>query len=504
MTSAFNFETVRLPGGERMGLLGASLLLDQGNQWWLGPAVYGAASGARGGLFVLGAEVQRRFDFAGGSLRAGLFAGGGGGAAAPVGGGLMLRPSVAWWVDLGPVQAGIGAAAVRFPSGDISSRQLSIHLAWEGSFRHAAAERAGLRAGNAGEPGALAAPDGERSGVGTDRLVLGVSRYALSGPGSGERRITLAGARGERGLGGKRLGAASSTALEPIWYWGIETAGAAAGGAAGYMEILATLGHETPIGPGGAFKAGWRGAIGLGGGGGVPTAGGAIAKIAGTASLSLGPLLTLGLESGWLRALDSRLNAPWAQGTLTLALEPARPASLTPAPTASDRPAPPESAATFARTEWTAAIQRSVGAARQDGSTRDLDTMGLKIARFLGEHFYATAQAHSAYSGGAGAYSVGLLGAGLATAPPASPWRAGVEALAGAAGGGGVATNGGAIVQALVWFGRTLPRGSSAAPDVAGEIQWRLGIGSVRAKQPGLSSVLVEVSITRAFAQLVP
>ena len=88
------FETVRLPGGERMGLVGGSFLFDIGDDWGLGPGVYGASAGQRGGLFVGGVEVQKRVALGRSTaLALGMYAGGGGGAGAPVGSGLMLRPA---------------------------------------------------------------------------------------------------------------------------------------------------------------------------------------------------------------------------------------------------------------------------------------------------------------------------------------------------------------------------------------------------------------------------
>ena len=97
-------ERVRLPEGERMGLIGASLLFEVDNDWGLGPAVYGAASGRRGGFFVGGVEVQRRWAVGEGlTMAAGMFAGGGGEAAAPVGSGLMLRPALTLLKDIGRV-----------------------------------------------------------------------------------------------------------------------------------------------------------------------------------------------------------------------------------------------------------------------------------------------------------------------------------------------------------------------------------------------------------------
>jgi hypothetical protein len=477
MNAAFNFETLRLQGGERMGLLGASLLLSAGERWWLGPAVYGAATGQRGGLFVLGGEVQRRWPLAAGQLVAGLFAGGGGGAAAAVGGGLMLRPSLAWLADLGPVQAGLGVSAVRFPSGDIASRQLALLLAWDGRFRYALAERAGS-----------SGRDAERSGAGVDRLVMTFTRYALRGYDAGARGVWLVGARGERDFD-----PAAAARGGPSWHWGIETAGAAGGGAAGYMEILGLVGWRAPLSAGGALQAGWHASAGLGGGGAVPTAGGAIAKAALSASLALSPRVSTGVEAGWLRALDSRLHSPFAQWTLAVALEGhSRGATA-------DQPA----TATFARTEWSAALQHNARAARNDGSTRSLDAVGMKIARYAGENLYLTVQAHSAYAGGAGAYSMGLVGAGVARAARGAAWRAGFELLAGAGAGGGVASAGGALVQGLAWVGLPIGGRDGGGP-AGGELELRIGAGAVRSRQPGLASPVIELSITRAFAQLVP
>src|SRR5262245_17777200 len=116
------YEQLKLPGDEKMGLLGGTVLFPLGSQWWAGPAVYGAASGQRGGLFVGGAELQYRFllpwDW---DLRTGLFAGGGGGAAAPVGGGLMLRAAATLTHEIGPLRGGLSWSRVNFPSGEIGS-----------------------------------------------------------------------------------------------------------------------------------------------------------------------------------------------------------------------------------------------------------------------------------------------------------------------------------------------------------------------------------------------
>jgi hypothetical protein len=82
----------------------------------------------------------------------------------------------------------------------------------------------------------------------------------------------------------------------------------------------------------------------------------------------------------------------------------------------------------------------------------------------------------------------------VATSAAAPGWHAGAELLWGAAGGAGLATAGGALVQAVAWAGW------SATADSL----WRLGAGTVRSIRGALSSPLVELSWARAFGQLAP
>ncbi|MDE2158816.1 MAG: hypothetical protein KGJ30_07825, partial [Burkholderiales bacterium] len=215
IATSFGFETVRLPQGEHMGLAGGTLLFDIGSDWAVGPAVYGAASGRRGGLFVGGVELQHRWQLADSvSLAAGLFAGGGGGAAAPVGGGLMLRPAVTLWKDLGPtLQAGLSWSSVRFPSGQIASQQVGLALAWRGEFGYFTDADTGSNS---------AAAWGASTGLGFDRIAATATSYRFAD--GSARHIGLAGARAER--------RSSTDGLA----WGLEAAAAAKGDATGYME----------------------------------------------------------------------------------------------------------------------------------------------------------------------------------------------------------------------------------------------------------------------------
>jgi hypothetical protein len=450
MSATVGFETLRLPAGEDLGLVGGSLLFEVADAWWAGPAVYGAATGQRGGLFVGGLEVQRRWALADRwQLVTGLYAGGGGVGNAPVGGGLMLRPAVSLLRDFGGVRAGLSASHVRFPSGDIRSSQFGLLLSWDGTYRYVDAAYAGQRVD---EP--------QRSGLGFDQWLATIGEYHLR-DGSG-RNIGLVGARVQRH---DESGA---------WYWGMEAAAAARGGAAGYMELLGSAGWEYPVLP--SLRVGARGALGLGGGGGVPSGGGVIGKASATLAWAFAPGWQAGLEGGVLDGTHGKPRARTAQLWLAAELEPSR--------------TPGSATGQITRFDWTASLQHVLHADRKDGSRGSLETVGIKLDRSLSDTLYLSAQAHSAYAGGAGAYSVGLVGAGLATPSASGGWRFGAELLAGAAGGGGVATGGGAIAQALAWAG--LPTGPHS--------QVRMGIGHVRSlRNGGLSSPLLELSWSQAF-----
>lgn len=457
ISATLGYERISLPQGERMGLVGGSLLFNAGG-WWLGPAIYGAAEGRRGGLFVFGAEVQRRWALGPGELVAGLHAGGGGGANAPVGDGLMLRPALSYLVGGPGLRVGLSASALHFPGSDIRSRQLGLVLAWDGSFPVESAAAHGQAARSA-----------ERSGLGADQLSGTITRYDVRRGQAATNRVDLVGARLER--------SAATAGPGGRWSWGLGTAAAANGGAAGYMEILATAGWDTTLDARGALRLGARAGVGLAGGGAVDTGGGIIGRLQAGPSLRIGPGLYAGLEVGRLWAANTPLRATVMQAWISTALEP-------------EVGTNGRSEGVLARTEWTAALQHNVDTPRLLGPARNMDTVGLKLTRYVSEHVYVTGQWHAAYAGGAGAYGRGLVGAGWATTARPTAWRAGAELLAGASGGGGVA--GGAAVQGLAWAGYSL----------SPSLELRLGAGAARSRQGGATAPIAELSLTWAYAQL--
>lgn len=445
-------ERLRLPGGERMGLVGAGYVLELAPGWWMGPMVYGAATGRRGGLFTWGGELQRRWVLAQHfGVAAGLYAGGGGGAASPVGGGLMLRPHVDLMLDFKGWQAGLSASHVRFPTGDISSTQLGLQLMVDDRFAYSAPGHAGERVSF-----------DRRGGIGADRMLPTVGRYT-------GRRDT----GGTLGYVGLRLEQQATPTLSAT----LEAAGAASGGADGYMEALGGLSWQWPVVP--AWRVGARGAVGLAGGGAVHTGGGPIAKAGLTTRWQPSRRWSVDLEAGQAKAFNGDFSARYAQLSLGVALEDGTPsAGATVSPAA------------LHDMEWSIGALHYAHAERKDGRERPMQLVTLAFNRSLSQHFYLSGQAHSAVAGGAGAYSVGLVGLGARTRlGAASGWSAGLEALVGAAGGGGVASQGGAVVQPMAWLGRDLGRYS----------RLKLRAGAIKSRRGELATPVAEVAWSFEF-----
>lgn len=461
------FESIELPGNEHVGLLGTGVLIGLDgpkSSWFVGPMIYSAASGRRGGLFVIGAEALWRSPGPLGSrIEAGVFAGGGGGAAAPVGGGLMLRPQVTWSWPLGVGWLGATASRVTFPSGDIRSTQFGLSYSID--------DRVAFRM-----PGSAVSPTVGRGGLGFDRFWLQVGQYRDP-------------PRGNYGYGGIR----GDQWVRPGIYVGLEASGAAQGGAAGgsggYAELLGLVGAEWPLFGNDrqrGLQVGVRGAAGLAGGGAIDTGGGPLLKLAGTLTWPLPQDLLLGFEAGRTVAPDGAVRATHFHLSLGLTLDRPLAAGMSSrySPAASSRTA----ITRHDTIEWTGALSHFPRVQFRDGSTDSLQTVGVRLRRALSPALDPRLQLaggiHFAAGGRAGAYGTGLIGLAWASplAKPGFQW--GAELLAGAAGGGGLDTRGGAVVQPMLRAGWA-----------SGAGRWQLGVGRIKSREGRLDANVIELSV---------
>ena len=432
------------------------VLFEVAPEWWLGPTVYGAASGQRGGFFVGGLAIQRPLAITPGlSLVPGLMIGGGGGGGAPVGDGLMLRPSLTLQMPFGPWRVGLGVSEVLFPGTAMRSSQIGVVAEWHGQFAAEPLAAVGRRLSANG-----------RSGLGFDRVALTAGRYSLQAN-APSPQVDLVGMRLDRFVTG-------TAAL-----WGVEAAAAVNGGSAGYMEILAHGGAEIALAD--SLRVGARAALGFGGGGAVPTGGGTIAHLDATLLFTPTPGWHLGAAIGRVAGTSAAMRGTRAELSLATELEPL------------GLPGTQGRTGTVRRVEWAGALQQLRSVHRKDGTAESLQTIGLQLNWWLGPNAYLSGQAHSAYGGDAGAYSQGLLGAGIATAAPGSWAQVGAELLAGAAGGGGVQSLSGAIAQAMLWFGWMPWRDGAHA---------RLAVGA-ETSHGGSFSRVVALSWVVPFGQIV-
>ena len=444
----FGYERLQLPGSETMGLVGGSYLLQIAPETvpglLFGPAAYGAITGQRGGFFTGGAELAwKKPLFSRLSLETGLYVGGGGGGAAAVGGGLMLRPHIDLMWKFKQVSAGISASEVRFPNGSISSKQLGLVVAIDDSFLFSSPSGIGQEL-----------TIGQRGGIGFDRISLVGGGYQAN---SGVRNLAGAAYSGKLGYAGFRADNV---------YWGVESGAAVRGSADGYAEVLGLIGAEYPLGAN--SRIGARVALGMGGGGKVPVGGGALAKAGVYAKTYLSRDLYVALEGGLVDAPNGSFKAKYLNLQLGLDLDSRLAAQRN-----------------IRGMDWEATGQHYLNAARYSGERANLDTLGLKINRNITERTYFSAQAHSAFSGHAGGYSVGLVGLGARTAFGGG-FGGGAEVLAGAGGGGGVASNGGALAQALAY----------ASYDIGRSARIKLGLGRVHSFKGALDSNLIDLSLS--------
>jgi hypothetical protein len=454
-----NAERIRLPGRENMGLFGTSYLLQVAPNVYVGPAAYGAFTGQRGGFFTVGAEASIRravSEFM--DVEVGVYAGGGGGGAAPVGGGLMLRTHADLTRDFGGYRAGVSLSQVRFPNRQIRSNQLGLVWSTDTDFRYLSRSRLAA-SGSASNASIIG-----RTGMGFDRVQAVVGFYS---PRPGVTRISGAPLNAKIGLVGARM----ERALTDNTYWGIEAAGAGSGGVAGYAEYLATLGTERAVWAD-HLVLGARVAAGMGGGGDVSVGGGLLLKASGYGVVRLTRDMGLTLEAGYTTAPQGRFRALHATAALNLIL---------------DDPYDTAAPTRTTRTEWVGGVSR-YQAARKDGTVRDLDAVTMKVNRFVANNFYVTGQAHSAFAGGAGGYSVGLFGIGTQW-PVFARTRIGAELLAGAAGGGGVETRGGALVQPMAYVDF----------EVTKQLSLRLSGGRVKSLRGPFNSNVIDLSVAFPF-----
>ena len=469
----YTVETARVDQRVRMGMAGLHLLRPIGEHGFGGVSVFGATLGDRGGFFGWGLTGGARWRNGPWQAEAGLFAGGGGGSPGWVGGGLMLRPHAELALDLGSLRLGVGVTQLRFPNGNVRSTQPYASLGWTGQ-------------GLFGPASGVASTDSQRwlAQAMPSETAATMGRYSFGGRSVRRDGLGAGPPLQHGGLVFRRDLSAEIGSVQP--YWLLSMAGALTASYAGYAELLvgAGLRWAPAVAPWLSLRA--EATIGSGGAGAAAdTGGGSLRKLLAGASWQFGAGLTVSAMAG-----RTTSRGPFAADELRLELG-WRGWDVVPGERRASNAAPSR----LAWVPWSLAsgVILQGRMARDDGSTKALSLTTLRLERALDSHWRLTGQAAIALTGQAGGYATGQLGlAWLTSERPASPWRFGVGASAGAAGGGGVRVGGGWVGEAQL-----LTRWA-VAPNWAVQAD----AGWLRGRDGGLSSPQWGLAAVYSFSRL--
>lgn len=401
-------ETFATQDSTIQGLHAITVLWDFGNHLYAGQSFYSAALGDAGGAFFWGFEAGARYPVTEAvSLSFQGFLGGGGGAGEVPGDGLMTRLYAGGSYRVSQNFAlDLGASHVRIQGSPVDTFAYGLGL----TYRPGGWDETGPLAGSNVVDRLSAVRPSVRS------FVVDDGRRARNG--SPQEDVTLAGAE-------------IAFAINPASELFVNADGAVAGDGEGYMNVLGGYRLFADLG---AVRPFADASIGFGGGGDIDTGAGLLLSAGIGAALAISPSFEVMAGIQRVQATDGDFGAwsPYLRGSVNLG--------------GSDRD-PAAGSGTW-RLAYSTAIthQFANDTFRKPGDPRDASPTlnATAIDVFLAGDLYFTGEAQTVMYGDAGGYALGILGAGYKF-DLADRWDLSVEALVGAAGGGGVATNGGLI-----------------------------------------------------------
>jgi len=384
-----------------------SAMREIGNNLHFGQTLYSAAAGDAGGLFVGGFEIAKRWQIGDQTqLELGGFIGGGGGAALVGGDGLMTRAHISLRRHLfGTVSGSLGISYVNVAGAPISTPALSFGLSRDTDFAFTGGHTS--------------------SGVQVGRVLRAAKPFVKQFHPSSN--LTRSGrALGTMTLAGIEASFAASPMARNETF--IQASGAIAGDGEGYADIQ--VGYRWKTASTG-LRAFAEVAAGFGGGGDVDTGGGFLASIG--AGVAIPVMRGLDLEFGAqaTSALDGDLTAlsPYVRTSLSFG-----------------RKNRPYQNPQHWQLSMGLTLQSPNPGYRKPGVTATASPVlvDTSVDLFVGKHLYLTGNAQTVAAGHAGGYAIGLMGMGYEFALD-NRWTMSVEGMLGAAGGGGIATNGGLV-----------------------------------------------------------
>ncbi len=440
-----SFEEFSLPNNEHMGMAGLGVSHNFTENLSLGVGSWMAVRGERGGFITLGISGDLHYPISETfGVESGLFVGAGGGRGGYTlsGGGLMLHTHAGLTCATGSVgRVALGVSAVDFPKGGtISSVQpyLSFTMPFTSLLESGWSQQS---------------PDDTRRwrvapNVHSLAVVvrgLRVSQGVLTDTGGAQGNFTL-------------LGIEWRNYLDERWYAKLETEGAAGGSSTGYMQILAGGGLRLPLAE--KLSASADLSVGGGGGGGVATGGGLLFDGSIGVQYFLTSNLFADVSGAWLTASKGSFEATSLAFKLGYQLG---------GKSSNHHDGAGSAPADVRIRVVNQTYLQASDLWRSHHADQRVDNLGVQIDYFLERDWYATGQGLAAYSGDAGAYMTGLIGAGCRKKIDNHIFLNG-EALGGAAGGGGLAMGSGLVWQGNIGVGYEINPSLSALA-TAGRLQ---------------------------------
>jgi len=417
-----SFESVTISPTEEMGLFGVSYLFEPNKNFYYGTTVYGTLTGERGGFFVGGLNGGAKYAlYKNLYLDGGVFVGGGGGGSAPQGGGLMLKAYGGLLYEFSQgYSLGVDYSYVTFPNGGIDSKQLAFvaDAKFETLFLHSNLDK-----------GLLKKFSFENK---QDYLTATLQLYV---PNNGTKKRSGAPLVENIQLLGIEYGMNISKSV--VAY--IESAGALGGDSTGYMEVLGGVGYSHELLRDLNFDA--KFSLGSAGGGEVDTGGGAVTKASLGLHYDVSDSFRVATDAGVYHAFEGGFDASFLKAELGINTH------FLSLSTKSSNNYSFESLGTqkfhIRLVNQTYFYDETL---RAESNGENVDLLGAKLDWFMSENFYVSGQGFAAYRGGAGGYATGTFGCGYIL-PLVYDVSLVFEVDAGAAGGGGLQTGSGAIVQ---------------------------------------------------------
>lgn len=441
-----SFEEMTLPANEKMGIQGFTLLYGVNDYLSLGPALYGALTGQRGGFITLGLAADVSADISETlAWNAGVFVGGGGGRGGYTiqGGGLQVRSHLGLDVNLdhwGNLSGGMSYED--FPNGSIHSFQPYMAYTYDFNVLVSTDWKNDVVAEH---HDALLTPDSSLSEFSVVYRKYLVPKGVLNDTLKPQfPSLSVMGVEWRRYVS------------EHVYVKG-ETEGAMAGKSTGYMQILAGGGYAVNITN--STKITGSASLGVAGGGKVSTAGGFLVDASLSLQQNITDALFVELGGGYVVAPEGDFKAVSLNAYVGYQYD---------MPDIGNTSIADISLADFEQHHLRLRYVHQTyiqNAPKWRNHHADLSVrlLGLQNDYFLSDNVYLSGQGIAAYDGQAGNYMIGLVGVGVHYPWGTTPVFTDLEFLVGAAGGGGLDVAGGLVLQSNFDLGYQLSESNRVA-----------------------------------------